>query len=115
MGKHLWKAMLFLAIAILPLAACGGASDTDEDGAGEAVDDPADVATAEEVYDKNCASCHGGDLEGGMGPALQTAGADLSKDEIADIIENGVGQMPAQTQVSEEEREELAAWLADKK
>ena len=39
---------------------------------------------AEAVAQGKCIGCHGGDLTGGMGPAL--VGTDLSKDEIKDII-----------------------------
>lgn len=47
-----------------------------------------------EVAKGKCISCHGGDLEGGAGPAL--AGTSLSKEEIASTIENGKGAgMPA--------------------
>ena len=34
---------------------------------------------------------------------------------IDEIIKNGVGQMPAQTQLSDAERETLSAWLAEQK
>src|SRR5699024_4826816 len=70
---------------------------------------------AEEIFESNCASCHGGDLSGGAGPDLTAVGADHSSDEIKDIIENGVGSMPAQEQVSEDDATTLSDWLAEKK
>lgn len=117
MNRKYWGvAIVFAAVALL-VAACGGDSgdsgDTGETGeAGEAVED---AGAAEELYTANCAACHGGNLEGAMGPSLETAGADLSKDEIADVIKNGKGQMQPQTQLSDDEVEELAVWLAEKK
>lgn len=58
---------------------------------------------AEGVAQNSCASCHGEDFSGGMGPAL--AGTDLSEDEFTDIVRNGQGSMPAfdEGQVSDEE------------
>lgn len=49
--------------------------------------DPAEFAQGK------CISCHGGNFEGGVGPAL--AGTSLSADEIADVITNGADGMPA--------------------
>lgn len=114
MNRKFWGvAIVFAAVALL-VTACGGDSgDTGDTGeTGDAVED---AGAAEELYAANCASCHGGNLEGAMGPSLETAGADLSKDEIADVIKNGKGQMPAISQLSDDEVEELAVWLADKK
>ncbi len=48
-------------------------------------------------------------------PALTNTGSKYSKEEIDDIIKNGKGQMPAQTQLSDAERESLSAWLAEQK
>ena len=71
--------------------------------------------TAKEAYQNHCASCHANNLEGGFGPNMQKIGSKYSKEEIANIIENGIGTMPAQKQVSDEERENLSAWLAEQK
>lgn len=63
---------------------------TEEEEVTDSDFDAADVAQGK------CISCHGGDLEGGMGgaaPAL--AGTSLSQDEIVDVLENGQNSMPA--------------------
>lgn len=95
----------------LVLGACGGDDDADDGGddSGESVD----ASAAEDIYKSNCSSCHGGDLSGGAGPALDKAGADHSADEIKDIIDNGTGDMPAQS-LEEDDRDTVADWLADK-
>ncbi|SFJ45169.1 cytochrome c551 [Halobacillus dabanensis] len=127
---------LFLGL-ILVLSACGGGDegttdenntnnndetteeqtdDNAEDGSGDSGEEgTVDTAAAEEVYQANCASCHGGELGGGMGPSLTNVGADHSADDIVEIIKNGKGDMPAQKQVSDEDAELVASWLATMK
>jgi len=100
---------------VLTLGACGGGSDSNND-ANNANDGNVDTASAaEDVYKKSCAACHGGDLTGGAGPDLSAIGSTYSAEDIEDIIENGIGNMQPQKQVSDEDRELLAGWLADKK
>lgn len=68
---------------------------------------------AESIYASSCASCHGADLTGGVGPDLTTVGSKLSKEEIEDIINNGIGSMPPGL-VGPEEATVLAEWLSEK-
>ncbi|HLR65671.1 cytochrome c551 [Virgibacillus alimentarius] len=120
-----WLLAILFGSALV-LGACGGgndnANDEPEDNATEETEEngaeeeggTVDTAAAEEIFESNCASCHGADLSGGAGPDLTKAGADHSADEIKDIIQNGKGSMPAQ-QVSEDDATTLADWLAEKK
>lgn len=57
--------------------------------------DAAIIAEGQENYDKNCAQCHGSNLEGGIGPALTAI--KKSEEEIFKTIYSGVqtGGMPA--------------------
>ncbi|GAB6931738.1 c-type cytochrome [Calditerricola satsumensis] len=73
-----------------------------------------DDARAQATYRQACASCHGANLEGSVGPNLQKVGAKYSKEQILSIIQNGRGQMPGGL-VKGDEAENLAAWLADRK
>ncbi len=112
--------------AVLVLGACGGGDDNDasEEPAdtdnGTETEEPADegesvdTAAGEDVYEANCAMCHGADLTGGAGPDLTAVGDKYSQDEIADIVENGTGSMPAQS-VTGDDLDALTAWLAEKK
>ncbi|KGX84084.1 menaquinol-cytochrome c reductase cytochrome b/c subunit [Pontibacillus marinus] len=63
------------------------------------------------IFKQNCASCHGGNLEGGnAGPALTET--KKSVDEIKNIAKNGIGTMPAgQFKGSEEELQQLAEFI----
>ncbi|WP_077328058.1 cytochrome c551 [Virgibacillus siamensis] len=113
--KKLLCTMLFGTALVL--GACGGggddgASDGSSDNGGGSTDT---AASGEEIFQNNCASCHGSDLSGGMGPDLTKVGSRYSADEIANIIKNGRGQMPPQKQVSKEDRQAVASWLAKKK
>ncbi|MCP8616889.1 cytochrome c550 [Salirhabdus salicampi] len=69
----------------------------------------------EEIYANNCAMCHGADLSGGAGPALNDVGSRLSEDEIRDIIINGIPDtsMPGGL-VGSDETEIISEWLAEK-
>jgi cytochrome c551 len=96
----------------LVLAACGGgdeAADNNNNGGGGAT-----AAAAEDIYKQNCASCHGQDLRGQVGPNLEKVGSKYSKDEIKQIIEKGQGGMPPGL-IQGEDAEKVAEWLAAKK
>lgn len=79
-----------------------------------AADDPA-FKTMQEAQ---CIACHGGELEGGAGPALRGVGDRLSKEELVDVITNGRnnGAMPPyKDQLSSEQIEQIAVWLEKQK
>ncbi|PTL39449.1 c-type cytochrome [Alkalicoccus saliphilus] len=113
----------------LLLAACGGDGGNNEEnpagnngadnGANNAANNEADneaadengeydLANGEELYQGQCASCHGGDLEGGTGPALEG----YSHDEVVSAIQEGPGSMPEDL-VEGDDAEDVAAWVSD--
>jgi cytochrome c551 len=49
----------------------------------------------EDLYVKNCATCHGGSGGGGIGPSLQGIGDKYTLDEHIAIIAEGRNNMPA--------------------
>ncbi len=125
MGDFCMKKWLLAVLfgAVLVLGACGGGDDTTEEpadsgdtGTEESTDDggAVDTAAGEEVYQANCAMCHGADLSGGAGPGLESAGSNYSPEEIEDIIVNGKGSMPAQD-VSGDDLDALVSWLSEQK
>ncbi|WP_181350632.1 cytochrome c550 [Thalassobacillus sp. CUG 92003] len=81
--------------------------DSGEQSEEQASSDP------EEIFQNNCAQCHGSDLSGGNGPALQDVGSSLSKDDILGVIQEGPGAMPANA-VQGEEADLVAEWLSKK-
>ncbi|MEW9033066.1 MAG: cytochrome c [Planifilum fimeticola] len=127
MSKRWWKRVLVGGVLLWALTGCAGGTDQEtqppeqgetpaqEEEAPDAGDGATADAEVKAVYDNNCASCHGANLEGSFGPSLTNAGSKYSKEEIDEIIKNGKGQMPAQTQLSDAERASLSAWLAEQK
>src|SRR5690625_6727283 len=114
------KLLAVLFGAVLVLGACGGGANNNDGNNNNGNNDvdnevnneennneneATDVSAAEEVYQNKCAGCHGDDLGGISGPELTKVGATYSAEEIADIIENGKGGMPAVR--SEEHTSEL--------
>ncbi|QAS54166.1 cytochrome c550 [Halobacillus litoralis] len=88
------------------------AIQNEEEGGGE--EETVD-AGPEELFQNQCATCHGGDLSGANGPNLQEVGSKYSAEEINDIIVNGKGSaMPAGLYTGEQATK-LAEWLAEKK
>ena len=64
------------------------------------VEDGAETAapTTEEVQatvQSSCISCHGNDLQGAGGPSLHNLDQKYDQAEIAEILKNGKGGMPA--------------------
>jgi len=64
---------------------------------------------AEAVAQGKCIGCHGGDLTGGMGPAL--VGTALSKDEIKSVIKDGKGSMPPMGITDDAELDAMADYI----
>ncbi|MFB5660924.1 c-type cytochrome [Alteribacillus sp. HJP-4] len=95
---------------IIILGACGGGGD-EEDSAGDGGGESYDEAAAEEAFQGNCAQCHGENLEGGSGPALEGEG--LSQDEVLSMIEEGGSGMPSGI-VEGQEAENVAQWVSEK-
>ena len=106
---------------VLVLGACGGSDEegTEEEGTEEGATTEEDSSAssgdvdAEGIARDNCASCHGEDFSGGMGPAL--AGMSLSEDEFSEIVRNGQGQMPAfsEDQIKDEELSALYTFFSE--
>ena len=46
------------------------------------------------VYDQNCQSCHGPELKGDRGPAIDSAVSSLGADAVGTIVGKGKGAMP---------------------
>ena len=98
------KGLLTLVFgSALFLAACGG-DDSATNGETAEID-------GEKVVKQSCATCHGGELQGGNAPALNQLGAKYSEEEILDIILNGKDRMPPGI-VKGEKAEAAAEYLA---
>ncbi|MBN6186032.1 cytochrome c [Aneurinibacillus sp. BA2021] len=116
--KKFTTAGLLLALS-LSLAACGGGG---EKPASAPADQNQSTATnagaddAKKVVQQNCATCHGQNLEGGVGPALKDVGSRLDKDGIAKVIKEGRPPgMPGGLIPDEKQVEAVAAYLAEQK
>lgn len=102
-------------LMMLALSGCGAGKDQNANPDSGATTRPENAA-AETLYQKNCLSCHGGNLQGGMGPDLRKIGASLGTEEIEAIIADGKGKMPQfKSRLDEKEIGELAGWLAEMK
>lgn len=100
---------------VVGLAACGGGSKSDSSQGTSGGTDTASAGDAPKIFSQHCATCHGDNLQGGMGPNLQKIGSQLSKDQILGILKNGKpGGMPAGL-ITGSDADKVAAWLASKK
>ncbi|CAG7607088.1 Cytochrome c-551 [Paenibacillus solanacearum] len=120
MRKTVVYAALLFALS-LSVSACGKtntAPPANQGGAatGGGTAGGAATADAQAIYKQNCISCHGNNLEGGVGPNLQKAGSKYSKEQIATLLSNGKGAMPSfKGRLSDTELGAVADWLAAKK
>ncbi|MBM7690908.1 cytochrome c551 [Peribacillus deserti] len=111
------KLIMLLLGTSLALAACGNADNGEKENANQenGSENAGSVAgNGEKLYQKNCSSCHGGNLEGGFGPDLTNIGSAYSEAEITNIIKKGKGQMPPNI-LKGDDAKVVAGWLAEKK
>jgi cytochrome c oxidase cbb3-type subunit III len=90
--RQLFRALIGLGTTTLALAAAAFAQSR------PALGPPTDTAAGKQIFDSQCAWCHGTDGEGGTGPNLRgrlAHATDLKS--LATIIENGIAgtEMPA--------------------
>ncbi|WP_338754823.1 cytochrome c551 [Bacillus sp. FJAT-52991] len=107
------KSLLALLLgSSMALAACGGGDEKAEPEKETGKETAS--ADGEQVYKQSCMSCHGENLEGSVGPALDKIGSKLSEEDILNVIKNGQGGMPPNV-VEGADAEAVANWLASKK
>ncbi|MEK4555067.1 c-type cytochrome [Jeotgalicoccus sp. FSL K6-3177] len=87
-----------------------GSEGSEESGGDEASSGDVD---AEGIARDNCASCHGQDFSGGMGPAL--AGTSLAEEDFTITVREGQGSMPAFSadQIADEELTALYQFFSE--
>ncbi|TBL72716.1 c-type cytochrome [Paenibacillus thalictri] len=119
MKKSFIGLTLLLAVS---LSACGKSTAPAptpapaNQGSGTAAGGTSSSVDAQAVFKQNCISCHGSNLEGGVGPNLQKIGGKYSKDQISTLVNSGKGAMPSfKGRLSDSEIGALADWLAAKK
>ncbi|WP_153125221.1 cytochrome c551 [Peribacillus tepidiphilus] len=108
------KLLALLMGTSLVLAACGGGDEAKDKPAEGGTTTTADAGDAAKLYENKCSSCHGQNLEGGVGPSLEKVGGKLDQAGIEKIITEGKGAMPAGL-LQGEEASKVASWLAEKK
>ncbi|WP_100372407.1 cytochrome c550 [Bacillus sp. FJAT-45037] len=69
------------------------------------------VTAGEGLAQASCIGCHGGDLGGGSGPALTSLEGSYSQDQITDVILNGIGTMPAISNLNDVEADAISQYL----
>jgi quinoprotein glucose dehydrogenase len=76
-------------------------------------DDSEETSRGESLYTSNCASCHGSDLTGNPPeyPSLVDLEARMSKGEVSEILDTGSGMMPPASNLSDEEKDAVIAFL----
>lgn len=106
--KKKWLTVALGATIALTLGACGNEEEPSKSG------ETASADSAEQIYKKSCAGCHGTNLEGLSAPPLEKVGSKYDEKEIEEIIAKGSGAMPAGL-IQDEDAEKVAAWLAEQK
>ncbi|WP_164146712.1 c-type cytochrome [Stenotrophomonas maltophilia] len=73
-----------------------------------------DPAAGAKLYSTNCMACHGADRAGmpGAFPALTDVSKRLDAAQIKDKIRKGGGLMPPFSQLSQQEIDDIASYLA---
>lgn len=104
--------ILLLGVGLIFFMSAHGANKEEEEGGGGEKTEKFDAAT---FAKDNCTSCHGQNLEGGMGPKL--AGTSASADEMKKIIRDGKGSMPAHDEatISDKDLDTLVKYLKEAK
>jgi cytochrome c oxidase subunit 2 len=100
------RLLLLLPLLTVPFVACGGDDGGSTSDAGGAVD-------GQQIYESNCARCHGPNGEGGVGMPLGNGAVEdsLTLEGQIEVITEGRNAMPAWgDQLSADEIEAVATY-----
>ncbi|RXK19382.1 cytochrome c [Macrococcus sp. DPC7161] len=102
--------IMLMGVGLIFFLSAHGANKAEEGKEGAKTEQKFDAKT---FAKDNCTSCHGQNLEGGMGPKL--AGSSKPADAFKKIIREGKGAMPAhdQSKISDKDLDTLVKFLKD--
>ena len=105
--------IMLMGVGLIFFMSAHGANKAEEEGEGGAKTEQ--KFDAKTFAKDNCTSCHGQNLEGGMGPKL--AGNKKPEKELAKIIREGKGAMPAHdaSKISDKDLDTLVKYLKEAK
>jgi len=118
MQKYIMSGLFFTAciVAIVLMFTLPGKEQVAEEAKPSMPEVVLDAASAETLVTANCITCHGDQLQGGVGPNLQKVGSEMTPEEIYSLVSKGKAIMPSfKGKLKEEEIANVAQWLAAKK
>src|SRR5699024_6764161 len=115
--KKKWSITFIAMITAFFLAACGGTENANEDAEKADQNEPKTpevemTSSVEEVYNNNCTTCYGEDLQGNVGPDISKAVSKYTKDKFIVITLIGISDMPADLVQDEKDAELIAGFLS---
>ncbi|MDT0126550.1 cytochrome c [Paenibacillus sp. RRE4] len=118
MHKWIMSGVFFAAcaLAIVLMFTLPGKEEVEQEAKPSMPEVTMDAGQAETLVKANCISCHGDQLQGGVGPALANIGSKDDVEKIYSTIVKGKGGMPSfKGRLQDEEIAHIAMWLAEKK
>lgn len=76
---------------------------------------PPEDASGEEIYVELCATCHGADLSGGVGPPLDAGSRAAAEDDeyLKFTVSNGRGRMPSFSSLDDQQLDRLVSYIRE--
>ncbi len=118
MQKWIMSGLFFVAcaLALALMFTLPGKEEVAEEAKPTMPEVTLDAASAEAAVKASCITCHGDQLQGGAGPALNQVGGHMDTEALFSVISKGRGGMPAfKDQLKPEEIANIALYLAEKK
>lgn len=118
MQKWVMSGLFFVAcaLALVLMFTLPGKQEVAEEAKPTMPEVTLDPAAAEATLKASCITCHGDQLQGGAGPALQQIGGQMDAEALFSVITKGRKGMPAfKDQLKPEEISNLALYLSEKK
>ncbi|WP_052353808.1 c-type cytochrome [Neobacillus jeddahensis] len=96
--KQLWT---LIALTLFVLAGCSSneANDTLKDG--------------DAIYAAKCSACHGGNLQGAVGPPVTGMAKKYTDKQLTKLITDGTNKMPGHL-ISDDQTKMVVEWLMEK-